>query len=418
MEWLIANSPASLPAFESEGLPLGIVRLPTEDEWEYAAMGGHVTGKQHIEANELFELAVDQKLADYGLFRDPGRNPESQPGAVGRWLPNPLGLYDTVGNVAEMTMSVFKMTVGDRLHGAAGGLVRKGGGFISDASGVTPGRRVETPLFYADGPVSAKDLGLRVALSAASATAPGRLGALMAELAPLSPPPQVLSEPAEPETPAEPAGPALQPVNVEGLDPFQKIDALIAATSDPELRESYSAIRGDLGDFRLSEAWQSEAAVRNNCRALVYVVYTSRNTYSRYQTILSNHGGLEGVINDLKGTLGRRDISEADKRLLRKEIQSYEQSLARVAGELAQYEEVLRSQFTYYGKLLSSLRAYDERDRQAVNTSMIHVRQDIKGEDLFSEAMRGAFDRVNQDISSLRNGRLDKISLKGLIGAG
>ena len=411
MEWLLANSPQSLPSYGSDQLAMGVLRLPTEDEWEYAAMDGHATVETELSTSSMFAMDEGKKIADYGLFRRETGNPETQPGAIGRFLPNRLGLYDTVGNVAEMTFSSFRMTVRDRLHGASGGFVRKGGSYTSDSLNVSPGRRLEIPFFRADGPVSQNDLGFRLVLSSANTLGPARMNELMRELAPLLPPPAVLPAKAGLEAPN-----AFLPVSAEGLDALQIIDALIAATSDPAISARYSAIRGDLGDSRLAEAWQSEAAVRDSCRTLIYIVYTSRNTYNRYQTISANYKGLEGEVNNLKKSLGAKGVSEKDKKLLREDIKNYEGALARMAQEGADYEQTLKFQFEDYLKRLEFLRGYDQQDKQSVNSSMVRLRQDIQGEDLYSQAMLNAYDRVNQDISSIRTGRNDKIVLRNFLG--
>ena len=72
-----------------------VVRLPTEAEWEYAARS---RGRKVKYATKTGELNHD--LANYGGFVN-----KTTP--VGKYPPNPLGLYDMSGNVYEWCEDVY-----------------------------------------------------------------------------------------------------------------------------------------------------------------------------------------------------------------------------------------------------------------------------------------------------------------------
>ncbi|MCA8949132.1 MAG: formylglycine-generating enzyme family protein [Planctomycetes bacterium] len=91
-------------------------RLPTEAEWEYACRAGTKT-PYSCDAAELDGCAWHDGNSARELAR--GAPPQAAYHKVGEKLPNPWGLHDMHGNVAEWVADTYLADAYDAAHGAA-----------------------------------------------------------------------------------------------------------------------------------------------------------------------------------------------------------------------------------------------------------------------------------------------------------
>lgn len=140
-EWLIANAPDQIPGGQGWR---GYLRLPTEVEWEFSARGGTAVSPTDFAAPQF---PMTGRVDDYARFQGAGGASPSRAGPTGSVAPNPLGLFDMYGNAEELILEPFRLNALGRAHGQLGGLITRGGSYLSQRGDMYSAHRKEWQMY-------------------------------------------------------------------------------------------------------------------------------------------------------------------------------------------------------------------------------------------------------------------------------
>ena len=161
--WLLNNGKDKLPSKEGKA---GFVRLPTEIEWEYAARGGVMVSSSTFQGR-LFPM--DDDIKQY-IWLAGTQSSKGKAQLTGLLKPNPLKLYDMLGNVDEIVLTPFRLNKLTRPHGLAGSFVVRGGNYMTTEASMRSSMREEAPYYIKSGLRKSKTTGFRLAISSSVLT--------------------------------------------------------------------------------------------------------------------------------------------------------------------------------------------------------------------------------------------------------
>jgi hypothetical protein len=177
--WLMNEQADALPQV---GETKAYLRLPTEDEWEFAARGGLAVEDAAFRAPRP-PIGEGEDLSEF-IAHGGTNSAGGKVQVIGTLRPNDLGLHDMLGNVAEVVQTPFALIRHGRLHGQAGGVVKRGGDARTPIATMTSATRFEVPPFdLRTGTVSTdRFTGARLVIAALSITSAAQTDQIVADL--------------------------------------------------------------------------------------------------------------------------------------------------------------------------------------------------------------------------------------------
>jgi len=239
-------------ALPARGEARSFLRLPTEEEWEYAARGSFEAGDAAFRGRLP---PLPGRITDHAQLAPAGRT--VPPRLVGLLAPDRLGLHDMLGNVAEFVLTPYHLTRAGRAGGMVGGLVARGGDIETPADRIRTSLRAELPPLDREGrPTASPLIGFRLALGLPIVTDLATAGALREDWN------------------RDAAAPGELPA-----DPRALLQALEQRTLDPAERRALAGLRAAVEAERMRRVEADARAVRSAIGAGAVLIRALRNEH-------------------------------------------------------------------------------------------------------------------------------------------
>jgi hypothetical protein len=235
--WLARNARDALPMRDDAR---AFVRLPTEDEWEFAARGGAAVSEADFSARVF---PMPEGMQRHVWFQGT-RSSGGRVRPIGMLEPNPLGVFDILGNVAEWVLEPYRLNRVGRPHGQAGGMVARGGDFLTPEDQIRSSLRVELPPLDRNGEaLRLRSLGFRPVLALVATSSDQRPAQLRAAF----------------EAEAQSRGSASE-------DPARLLEVLKNDTPDPALRQGIDRVGAALRNAQRERNDQEMQTIKSEIR--------------------------------------------------------------------------------------------------------------------------------------------------------
>ncbi len=380
-EWLLENKPKSLPRFHGDTRNVAFLRLPTEVEWEYAARGGHTSTSQDFLKNDIFALQQGEKYEDYAVFRPENATKIHEHLArIGSRKANALGIYDLAGNAAEMVLDVFRFSLGGRLHGSAGGYVRKGGSFLSSLEEIYPGRREEVAFFQQQGAVAMRDMGFRLTMSGINTPGGDRQTILQKEWGK--------------------AGDTSALTLDTKSNPLDEINRLIGATTSEIEKKNYQHVHSLLKENYISFERQQALTAASEIRTMSFIVESIKNINSR--------------INIIKSTLPKIMRMKDEDEAAGKNTRHYDSAITKSHAGIKNFNDAIAQSVLFYKTKLEDIRYMNPR---IVNTALNTVKNELQkssGTNIFDKSLLKNVLLFQKHLKLLHANKFDAVSAQQL----